>query len=225
MRAWEEYLARRLGRPVKVILGRARRHPVVLEDDGRTLCVRLHRLFEEAPADVRDDVVRWVAVGQRDPDACARLNEWTAARLAAWPRPRPPLRPQGRVHDLRPLRASLLSDELRRDFEERAPPAVTWGRRVRSRARHSLRLGSYDEGIELVRIHPVLDRREVPPWFVRFVLFHEMLHAALPGACHGAAFRAREHAHPDCARAHSWQRARLKRLLRWAREPATRPYT
>ena len=39
---------------------------------------------------------------------------------------------------------------------------------------------------ELV-IHPVLDQRSVPEWFVKYLLFHEILHAALPQLHHGEA--------------------------------------
>ena len=93
------------------------------------------------------------------------------------------------------------------------------GRRGKSRARRSLQLGCYVKDAHLVRIHAVLDQVAVPEWFVRFVLFHEILHAALPGEKrpHGRAFRERERAHPDYPAAVAWQKKNLESLIRSAR--------
>jgi hypothetical protein len=35
----------------------------------------------------------------------------------------------------------------------------------------------------VVRVHRVLDAHDVPEWFVRYVLFHELLHAELNEPC------------------------------------------
>jgi len=63
----------------------------------------------------------------------------------------------------------------------------------------------------------------VPAYLVRFVVFHEMLHADLgidsaPSGrrrIHPRAFREREARHPDCQRASAWLevRANMAQLL------------
>jgi hypothetical protein len=132
----------------------------------------------------------------------------------------------------------LLATELAAEFAapgEGAPgspianaptrPHIGWGRRSPSRTRRSLRLGSYDADGHIVRIHPVLDQPAVPDWFVRYVVFHELLHVVFPvqrGADdrwihHGRAFRRRERAYPDHRRALAWERAHLTALIRSAR--------
>jgi hypothetical protein len=217
---WEVWLADRLGRRVDVTYGRARTAPVQIIDDARTLRVRLHRFFVGAPPDVREALAAWLRAGRRARRACRRLDAWIDAQLAGLPARAPRrlrLRPQGDHHDLAELAVLLLAREFVRDFEGRYPPDVTWGRRRRSRARHSLQLGSYVPARNLVRVHPVLDRPVVPRWFVSHVLFHEILHAALPQDAHGPAFRERERAHPDYERAARWQRAHIGRLIRVAR--------
>ena len=40
--------------------------------------------------------------------------------------------------------------------------------------------------LALIRIHPVLDRREVPSYFLESVVYHEMLHHHLGGVSDGA---------------------------------------
>ena len=71
-----------------------------------------------------------------------------------------------------------------------------------------------------VRIHPTLDRPEVPEFYVAAVVFHEMLHQAVPvheaggrRVVHGREFRARERAYRDHERARAWESRHLGLLL------------
>ena len=72
-----------------------------------------------------------------------------------------------------------------------------------------------------MRVHPALDQAWVPRFFVRFIVFHEMLHHVEPAhegrgrtQFHTKTFRARERAFHDHDRALAWERAHLGRLLR-----------
>ena len=82
-----------------------------------------------------------------------------------------------------------------------------------------MQLGCYVRESHLVRMHTVLDQTAVPEWFVRFVLFHEILHAAMPAGLrpHGPEFRARERAYPDYAAAVIWQGRNVNAMIRSAR--------
>jgi hypothetical protein len=232
-------LERALGYPVRVEFTRARSSPIQLrharteelkEHPGlaRGWVVRLHAVFAQAPPQVLADLASWIRVGGRARRASRELGAWTESALAALP-PRPARRTRietsGRVHDLAPLAAELLGEEFARDFDQESPaPPATWGR-GRSRTRGRLQLGSFEPQARVVRIHAVLDQRAVPPWLVRYVLFHELLHAALPGERdaagrlrqHGPQFRARERVYADYQRALLGERAHLGKLLRSAR--------
>jgi hypothetical protein len=170
----------------------------------------------------------WIRAGRRARRASAELDRYIAARIATLPGParRASLCTRGSTHDLARLGERLIAQHFRADFGvHRPPPALTWGRRGRSLTRGSLRLGSYDPCAHLVRIHPVLDRDAVPDWFVGYVLYHELLHAALPPRPgpdgrwihHGSDFRRRERSFPDYRRALRWEEANLRRLVRAAR--------
>jgi hypothetical protein len=239
--AWEAELASHLGYPVRVEFTRARRYPVQLRPARRAevvarpelrhgWVVRLHRAFAEAPPEVREALAAWIRAGRRARRACGLLDRWVEETLAALPPPprrRTSLRTAGEVHDLAALGRSVLEQEFAGEFEgEPGPPDITWGRRGPSRARSRLQLGSYQPAGHLVRIHPVLDQPAVPAWLVRYVLFHEHLHAAIPSETdpatgrtvhHGPRFNARERAYPDHARALAWERLHLSSLLRSAR--------
>ena len=70
------------------------------------------------------------------------------------------------------------------------------------------RLGHYDPVHHTVALSPVLDSLAVPRFVVRYVVFHELLHAAFDDASsggvkryHSSAFRGAERAYSDCASA------------------------
>ena len=54
---------------------------------------------------------------------------------------------------------------------------IVVGRRPPNRERRSIRLGSYVPDDKIIRIHPFLLLPFVPEYFLRYIIYHEMLHA------------------------------------------------
>lgn len=228
--AWSDYLSHELSRAVEVRFGRARHNVIVARPAPKLLEVRMNEHFAFAPAEIRESVALWLRSGRRAPRACERLDRWIAQlteSLGPRPRRRVRLETSGEHHDLAALSEELLASEF-----THAPlvlerhPAVTWGRRGARRVKRSLELGSFDPETRIVRVHPVLDQPFVPRFFVRYVLFHELLHAALDGAesvsngrrrHHGPRFRAAERVYVDYERALEWQQDHVGALIRSAR--------
>ena len=105
-------------------------------------------------------------------------------------------------------------------FGGRISARIGWGRGVAQRRRRSIRMGVYDHLTRTIRIHPALDRPEVPLFFVEYIVFHEMLHQAVPGKDkgsrrehHGPEFRRQERLYPDYPKALAWEKANLHLLL------------
>ena len=235
-RDWSAFLSEELNSTVQVRFGRARQR--VLEARHRStgiggtsvLNVRLSSFFANAPADVREAVAHWLRVGRRARKSAALLDAWVETTVAELPpvaRRCLPIRPRGLHHDLPPIAAALTKDrQWLPPLEEL--PAVTWGRRTGVRARRSLQLGCYVAEENLVRMHPVLDQAWVPEWFVRYVLFHELLHAALPtergstgrAVHHGLEFKRWEQSYPDYSKAVTWLDRNLPKLFRSTRKIA-----
>ncbi|MGK0216905.1 MAG: hypothetical protein ACI9HE_000378 [Planctomycetota bacterium] len=218
-----------LGRDLCVSLGKSRTQPVRATREGNAWSLRLHAAFAEAPHDLLLDLGRWLKAGRRARAACQRLDDWIAEAITATPAPAPRasnLQPRGKAYNLTTLADPILAQHLAHEFgAELLLPAITWGRRGRSSSRYSLRLGSFDPSMHLIRVHPVLDQLGVPEWFTSFVLFHELLHAVYPPVKtvagrwihHGRLFRLCERAHPDFARATKWEREHISTLIRSAR--------
>src|SRR5512139_2348600 len=124
-----------------------------------------------------------------------RLMNLNMHRVRRTPRVVPTLLTSGRVYDL----AALYADINARFFGGRMRVPITWGRGVGRARRGGLTFGSYDPVLGLIRIHPVLDRPDVPRYFVESVVHHEMLHHHMGGVpdragrtvYHSRAFRAR----------------------------------
>ena len=220
----DRFLSEQLGKPVRVTFGRARTRPILIEYTDAEVRMRLHHAFETAPAEIVDALAAWARNGRRSRRKCELLDAWIDEQVPQLP-PRPiRAKPTGEVHDLAAMAGELHGSEFLLDFEASARPDVTWGRRVRSKARRCLQLGSYEAERNVVRIHPVLDRTKVPVWFVRYVLFHEILHAAMPSRNvagrtihHSGAFRRRERDYGDYTRAVKWQKRHISSLIRAAR--------
>jgi len=226
---------RELGRPVEVRYGEARRAVVRVERPGRvsegrrSMVVHLNAMFARAPEEVQHALALWLRSGRRARRSCLVLDEWIDRSLERLHRERPralALRTRGNSHDLGALAHELREREFQGVFGGDLPwPRITWGRNGRSRTRRTLRLGSFDYASRVVRLHPVLDQPRVPIWFVRYVLFHELLHAALGDRTrvggrrshHGPEFRRREAGYVDGQRALAWEKENIAALLVSAR--------
>jgi hypothetical protein len=233
---WSRLLSRELGSEVEVRYGRARSDVVSarVEPESGAWRVRLNAMFADAPTEVQSALCAWLRSGRRARKAATTLDAWIEVRLTRLHREEPSalsLVARGRCHDLGELARELVQGELGSELERRGGmPRITWGRVRRSRSRRALRLGSFEFAARVVRIHPVLDQPAVPRWFVRYVLFHEFLHAALDEprgkgrrVLHGPQFRQREREYADYQRAREWEATHIDALIRSARRGTDLP--
>ena len=87
------------------------------------------------------------------------------------------LRHEGTHFDLR----AIFDDLNQRHFRGRLRGyKVVWGRRRKHRPREYFIFGTIQEEDRVIRINPALDQPFVPLWFLRYVLYHEMLHSVVP---------------------------------------------
>ena len=85
-------------------------------------------------------------------------------------------------------------------------PILTWSQRRTRRI-----LGHHDPVHNTIVVSKTLDSKDVPEWFVEYILYHEMLHVKHPARLingrryyHTSAFRADEHRFPYYAEAQRW---------------------
>jgi hypothetical protein len=179
--------------------------------NGR-LTVRLHRMFLHAEDNILEAVAGFIA-GKKECRAVIRdfikTNSPRIGRVASTPTP---LMPHGKVYSL----TDIFEQINRAYFEDRITAGITWGRNRPVKRVRRITLGSYCNSSNIIRIHPLLDRRAVPLYFVEFIVYHEMLHADLrvePGdgrrRLHTQEFRLRERQFAAYEQALAWEKNNL----------------
>ena len=219
----EAALVREAGKPLQLTLTDNRSVLLSFCRGSAGVELRLHRMFLHAPMDVVRAVARGLRRRSRKGDAGVRrfMNE-NLFRVRRVQRAMPPVQARGRVHDLLAIYDRLNA----RFFAGSLRVPVTWGRGSGRARRGGLTFGSYDPVLSLIRVHPVLDRREVPLYFLESVLYHEMLHHHLGGVpdrsgrtvYHSRQFREAEALYPRYHDALAWEKQNLPSLLRASQE-------
>ena len=223
LRSQAELLARQvsihLGIPVRLAVTDNRSTMVSFRRAGESLRLRVHHMFLDAPEPVVRAIADYAGRGRRS--AGPVLDDFIRVRQPLIRRVRdgrrPPVVARGRCYDLAEIYAELND----RYFQGGIQATIGWGRIPGRRRRKSIRLGVYDHQTREIRIHPALDRPEVPRFFVEFIVFHEMLHQLFPSGQGGSrrihhprAFRDRERAFAHYEAALAWERENLSVLLR-----------
>jgi hypothetical protein len=191
--------------------------------------VRLSDIFKSAPLNVHK-AIAFILVAKllrrRTPplydkvyrDYACRPEVMRASDLARRDRGRKVVTSaQGNVYDLERIFRRL----NQRYFGGRlAEPTLSWSQR-----RTRTILGHHDHVHDTIVISKSLDSRDVPEWFVEYILYHEMLHIKHPARLvngrryyHTKAFRADEQKFPHYQQALDW----LDRDARQRRAPRVR---
>ncbi len=168
------HLAERLRRPVTLVLTHNSTTMLSARVREGVLRVRLHRMFLSADGPVIEEIVSYLKYRRgRMPHFRGFVRANRNMLLQKTPN-KVPLRAVGRYHDL-----SELYDEINRDyFGGKVTAAITWGTRSPRLAVRKRTVGSYSDRSNTIRINPVLDKKTVPRFYVAFIVYHEMLHAA-----------------------------------------------
>ncbi len=219
----EEELARKMeyfvSHPVRVTLTDNTRRMVSMKQgsDG-VVEVRMHHMFAEADDETLTAVGRFVGSGGvRGRKTIGKYVDANEEKIREKKR-RINLRPRGEHFDLEPLRDQVCE----RYFPESEPPNITWGRTTRGKNRYSIQFASFDAEKHLVRMNPKLDAPFVPEFFLRYLIYHEILHHRYPpqpGDVHTEEYREALQQHPDHGRAKRWEKDNLYRFVRSASKP------
>ncbi len=214
--ALEARIHRALSVPIRLVVTDNRRTMISTRRRGQRLEVRLHHMFLDAPEQILEELLCYLAEG--DARSSGVIGRYIEANRHRVKRRRVALRTEGEHHDL----TAIFEQVVAAHFPDGVGEArITWGKMPpRRRGRRSIRLGTYTHELSLVRIHPALDQATVPRFFVEFVVFHELLHHVVPARrtgtridYHPPEFRTRERAHPDYERAVRWEAENIDALL------------
>lgn len=209
-------LKKLLGEDIGITLTDNRTSMLSIKKEREKLSLRMHRIFLEA----EEAVIRAVAGFIRNrrsarPVLQAFIRAQSSSLRSRTPRKRTALlRTEGACHCL----ATLFDNVNAAYFQGEITAAITWGRRASGRKARRVTLGSYCRDSGTIRINPLLDRNTVPAFFLEFVIYHEMLHAALGTvvrngrrSMHFREFRQREKQFAAYEQAIIWEKEHLAR--------------
>jgi len=219
--ALERRLELAFGGPVQLGVTDNRRRMVTQTRWRGRLRVRVHMMFLGASERVKNALVDYVVHGhQGASQIVGGFIDQNLHSIRPWQKAPGRLRTSGQVHDL----DAILHDVNQRYFGGTVSDVlITWGRKTRPRSakRTSIKLGSYSVTERLVRVHPALDQRWVPRYFVQYIVYHELLHHLVPEArisgrtlLHPPEFQRREQDFQKFSQALAWEQKHIDRLLR-----------
>ncbi len=172
--------------------------------------VRVHRMFLRAGYDVINEIAGFIKSGRgRTPLIRTFINENRCCLKEKERSFRPESeRTEGRFYDLRKI-FDCLNNEY---FGGNITASIGWGKRNSRRLVRKRTLGTFCRNANTIRINPVLDRKTVPLYFIRYVVYHEMLHSAVgefkengKRRVHTPEFKRRERLFEDYEKASLWE--------------------
>lgn len=203
------YIESCLGRPVSLNLTENSASMLSAKIKDGVICVRLHRMFLNADNKVIDEIVSMLRNGRGGMSLFRRFVHDNRHALCKKPPPKIAIKTSGRHHDLSELFREINAEY----FDGGIDAMITWGAKCSRYAVRRRTLGSYSGSANIIRINPVLDKKTVPQYFVAFVVYHEMLHAAIGSEkrggrriVHSREFKQRERLFRDYDIAIEWEK-------------------
>jgi hypothetical protein len=206
--SFQQFLEDQLNKPLAVVLTENSTSMLSVRLYDGVLRIRLHRMFLHADSRVMNEVVSYLKNKRGAMPHFRNFVRDNREQLTRKPPKKFPVKTAGKFHDLLGL-----YDEINREyFGGMVNAVITWGSRSPRYAVRKRTLGSYSERSHTIRINPVLDKKTVPRYYVAFVVYHEMLHAALGipikgkrRCVHSREFRKRETLFKKCDKAMTWE--------------------
>jgi len=190
----------------------------VLERKPWYVRLSMHKMFLDAPESVVKAIAGYVK-GRRDDKLVLRTYiQENIERAKRCKRVCPSkLVQKGDVYHLDVL-YDLINEKY---FEKKLDLDITWYGQRTHRSRSRVTFGLYQESARLVKIHRMMDAPFFPSYFVEFVVYHEMVHAVVPGqrdergrfCVHNKEFKARERLFEHYERAVAWEKQNKERIF------------
>ncbi len=205
------FLEKNLNRPISLVLTDNSTSMLSARVIDGTLRVRMHRIFLNADSGVIGEIVSFLKNKRGSMPLFRVFIRDSRDQLVKKKLKRVMIRTTGACHDL----VDLYQEINEKYFGNAINVAITWGTHRPRLAVRKRTLGSYSARTDMIRINPVLDRRNVPRYYVAFVVYHEMLHAEMGTplrgkrrSIHSREFRKREKAFKEYDLVVAWEKTK-----------------
>ncbi len=200
--------------PLEVIITNNTRSMISFRKTTVPLRLRLHHMFLDADEHILRSLADYIRTGRLAPQIREYIRMHSHKIKPSEKKNRCiRLRHQGRCYNLKEIYNRINSEY----FNERVDSHISWGNQARGKNRRSIRFGSFVERDNLIRIHPLLDRPQVPLFFVEYIVFHEMLHTVerrSAGSIHTREYKKREREFQQYEQARKWEKKNIRLFIR-----------
>lgn len=200
-------LGQSAGKPVSLIITDNSTRMVSVKPENNAVSVRLHWMFLHAGDAVIREIAAFLKNSRR---RTPRITTFIRENRHCIKKGNGRLyigNTKGKYFDLKELFDSINCEY----FDQRVHASIGWGRKSPRRSVKRRTLGSYCRDNNIIRIHPVLDRKNVPLYYIRYVIYHEMLHSEIGEEnrngrrlMHSSEFRRRERMFREYRKAKEW---------------------
>ncbi len=135
--------------------------------------ISLHKAFLLAPMQVIEALGKYIK--KKDISSLHVMHQYMDQYFADKPK-KLHLPTKGREYDLQTIYEEL----NKKYFENRLDIQLGWATKPKYRRLVHITFGSYDRINNSIRINNLLDHCFFPPFFVSYILYHEMLHSIFP---------------------------------------------
>ncbi len=186
-----------------------------------------------APAEIKEALVEWALLPRhRRASPAVKQRKYELERLVwrhyqtlgqpARKRKREdPSQWAGKTGGCRYDLLEVFTDLNKRHFNNELSAFLRWGSYASVTSYQSRKIDLQDQPYNMITIAGVYDHPDVPRFAIESILYHEMLHIAIPpckangrNVIHGPAFRKAEQAFPHYRRWRDWERNEAPRLRR-----------
>lgn len=205
------YLEKETGKAISLTVTDNSTSMIAVKTKGDLISIRLHRMF----LDAGNEVIREIAAFVRRKKGSTPLirdfirknrdsfeNKNRNSRKVA-------IRTHGKYYDLREL-FGMVNNQY---FGGKVKASISWGKKSPRWAVRKRTLGSYSHQTNTIWINPVLDRKNIPRYLVKFIVYHEMLHCDIPvekkngrRLVHSPEFKRRERLFEQHEKVVSWEK-------------------
>jgi predicted SprT family Zn-dependent metalloprotease len=205
------YLEKETGKAVSLTITDNSTSMISVKTKGNLISIRLHRMFLDAGNGVIREIAAFVKRRKSGTPLIRDFirknqtfleNKNGSCRKVAF-------RTRGKCHDLQEL-FGLVNDKY---FGGRIRASISWGKKIPRWAVRKRTLGSYSHQTNTIWINPVLDRKNIPRYLVKFIVYHEMLHCDIPvekkkgrRLVHSTEFKRRERLFEHYEKVLSWEK-------------------
>lgn len=175
---FQEQLENQLGGKLQLKINNNRSTMLSVKWEPDCTKVSLHQMFLKAPQNIMEELACYLRREHKSlaPNIKAYIEKNLQKLDYSYQLDLRKLHTQGQVYNLQQIYDEL-NDEY---FNGELNLYITWFGKARRSSSSRITFGLFHDPLRLIKINRLLDNKRFPPYFVAYIIYHEMLHYVCP---------------------------------------------